>query len=516
MFIFILSLYAGCSLSEKGENADYAGRLPTIQPDYSGIVIPPNIAPLNFSVQEAGEEYIVQIHSAHGEPIRIQNSSGRIEISPEHWKRLLAENLGQQLIMEVSVNKQDGHWIRFDSVVNQIAYETADSYIAYRRLGPIFNQWKNMGIFQRCLEDFTEKPIFLNRLTQKNCMNCHNFWQNKPDRWLMHFRYKPGTCMVLMIDGEIRKIDTRTEFNKRPAAYPSWHPSGELIAFSAGPPFQFFHTIGETREELDRSSDIILYDIPTNTITTTNQISSPEFIEIWPAWSSDGRYLYFCSVPKIETFTAKSITNDDSLAYDKIKYDLMRIAYNPENHTWGKLETVLSSAGLGLSITEPKVSPDGKFLVFTAAEYSSFPIFRKGADLYLLDLLSGQYKRMELNSNRAEGYHSWSSNSRWIVFSSKREDGQFNRIYLSHIDSLGNASKAFILPQKDPSFYDAFLEIYNVPEFIKEPVRVSPQNLAKILLSQEKALSGILDPAVIRDKNLDKAKSDAQIQMPQK
>jgi Tol biopolymer transport system component len=313
------------------------------------------------------------------------------------------------------------------------------------------------------------------------------------------------------MNGEIKKIDTKTAFNG-PGGYPAWHPSGELIAFSVGKPMQFFHTIGETRDELDRSLDIIVYDIKSNTVTTVSEISSPDRIEVWPVWTPDGQYLYFCSAPKLETFYIKSQLGEDSLAYDKIKYDLMRISYDLSTHTWGKLETVISSAEIGLSISQPKISPDGRFLIYTASRYGSFPIFHSDADLYLLDLKSGRQERLALNSDRADGYHSWSSNSRWIIFSSKRQDTQFTQLYLSHMDSSGNSTKAFLLPQEQPDFYQKHLEVFNVPEFTKEPIRVSPRELAKAVFSN--ALAAKLDQKIILNKNIDKAKSAAQVKTP--
>jgi hypothetical protein len=491
LFILLLVLCTGCSTPEKSTDLPSAGRPPILHPDYSGIVIPPNIAPLNFSIKETGEEFIVRLHSKQGDPIRIQSGSGKIQIPIEPWKHLLAENHGQKLILNIFVKSLTGQWTSFNSVVNQIACESTDSYVVYRKFGPLFNQWKKMGIFQRCLESFDEKPIFLNQLTtDKQCMNCHNFYQHGTERWILHTRFGPGTAMLLTIDDVIKKIDTRTKFNKSPGGYPAWHPSGELIAFSAGPPTQYFHTIGETRDELDRALDIILYDVRTNTVSINPQLSSKKRVEVWPAWTPDGRYLFFCSAPQLETFFMKSQQGEDSLAYDKIQYDLMRISYNHQNGSWGELKTVVSSKEFGLSIAQPKISPDGRFLVFTASRYGSFPVFHSDADLYLLDLTTGRREKLALNSDRAEGYHSWSSNSRWLVFSSKREDGQFTRLYLSYIDSSGNASKAFILPQKDP------------------------QALAKAAYSNE--IPTQVDPNTIQNMSTDKAKSSVQGQIPLK
>jgi len=502
----LLFLCAGCSTTPEGRtDIQSAGRCACIEPDYSGILIPPNIAPLNFSIKESGNEYFVRIRSIKGDPIRIQNSSGNIQIPVDSWRRLLTENAGQQLIVDIFIRNQTDQWIRFDSVVNRITQAPIDNFIVYRRFGPLFNNFRKMGIFQRSLESFNEEPIFLNHLTSNNCVNCHNFWQKGTDRWLLHMRGGPGTSMLLTMDGKVRKIDTKTKFNG-PTAYPAWHPSGNLIVFSVNKLHLFFHQTGECRDVIDKYSDIILYDIPTNTITTTPAISSPDRMEIWPAWSPDGNFLFFCSAPKIETF--KNSDEDGDLAYDKIKYDLMRISYDPVNHIWGKLETVVSSAELKLSITEPRVSPDGRFVLFTAAHYSQFPIYLPSADLYLLDLANGKWRKLEVNSDQTDSFHSWSSNGRWIVFSSKRDDGLFTRPYFSFIDSLGNTFKPFVLPQENPLFYKTSLELYNVPEFTKEPVHLSPQFLAKAAFSKEDALSAKLDSNVILRAKIQKLQSN--------
>lgn len=495
-FCAVVFFSAGCSRSPEGRtDIQSANRGAVIQPDYSGLLIPPNIAPLNFLIKEAGQDYFVRIHSSHGDPIRIQNRTGHIQIPIKDWKRLLGENAGQPLTAEIFVRNQSGSWLNYTPIVNQISQDSIDGYLAYRKFGSLYNLFKKMGIYQRCLEDFSEKPVLVNKLTQDNCMNCHNFYQNKTDRWLLHLRGGPGTSMLLVTDGKAKKIDLKTKFNG-PAAYPAWHPSGELIAFTVSKLRLFFHETGECRDVLDRYSDIILYDIPTNTVTTTLDISSPDRMEIWPAWSPDGRTLYFCSAPKIETF--ENPENPSDIAYDKIQYDLMRMGYDPVQKTWGKLETVISAKESGLSITEPRVSPDGHFLLFTGAAYSQFPIYLQTADIYMLDLRTGKWKKSEANSDRADSFHSWSSSSRWIVFSSKRDDNIFTRPYFSHIDSSGSASKPFVMPQEDLVSQEVSLSVYNVPEFANEPVKMSPQALSDAAFSKpEEMLTAKLDPNVL-------------------
>jgi len=125
---------------------------------------------------------------------------------------------------------------------------------------------------------------------------------------------------------------------------------------------------------------------------------------------------------------------------------------------------VLSSDSTGLSIVMPGSRlmgiPD-----FLHVRLRVFPAFQKSSDIYCMDLATGDYRKLDCNSGESESWHAWSSNSRWIAFSSKRADGVFTRIYLCYIDKSGKSGKPFVLPQEDPFFYDSFMKTYSVPEF---------------------------------------------------
>lgn len=483
----LILIAAACSPApDRPFEAVSAGRAPKIVPDYASVTIPPNIAPLNFSVDEGGKGTVAVFRASGGDSVTVRSRSTVIRVPEKRWKRLLASAAGGSLEIDVFVRLESGAWTRFETVRNAVSSDSIDGFLTYRKLGPLYNLYTRMGIHQRNLETFEEKLVLNSRLAGDACMNCHTFHRGGTDRWLLHLRGGPGTSMLLTVDGRTRRVDTRTALNKAPAAYSAWHPSGEKIAFSVSQLLLFFHATGENRDVLDRSSDILVYDIRTNTVSAA--AADTNRMEIWPDWSPDGRALYYCSAPRLETYVNPP-GSDEPFAYDRIRYDLMRIPYDPESGAWGKPETVLSAADADASVLEPRVSPDGRFILATVSAYSQFPIYLRSADLALVDLRTGQWRRLsEANSDRAEGFHSWSSNGRWIVFASKRADGLFSRPYFCHVDPAGAASRPFVLPQEDPLFYGTFLENYNAPEMSVDPITVSPRALSRAAFDDRSAV----------------------------
>jgi dipeptidyl aminopeptidase/acylaminoacyl peptidase len=160
--------------------------------------------------------------------------------------------------------------------------------------------------------------------------------------------------------------------------------------------------------------------------------------------------------------------------FNRVKYSLCAISFDPESRRFGtRVDTLYhAKARGGMSVSYPRVSPDGKSLMFTLAGYGNFSIWHKDADLYMIDLQSKKTIRLDtLNSKDVESYHSWSSNSRWVVFSSRRMDGLYTRPYIAYINPNGEPAKPFLLPQKDVDFYHRFMKSYNIPEFITGKVK---------------------------------------------
>ena len=145
---------------------------------------------------------------------------------------------------------------------------------------------------------------------------------------------------------------------------------------------------------------------------------------------------------------------------------------------------VFDAAADSLSAVTPRPSPDGRYLLSGVGDHGSFHVWHEDGDLYLTDLATGRTRPLdELNSPRAESFKSWSSNSRWIVFTSRRDDGSYSRLYLSHFGADGRAGKPFLMPQRDPEQNRRLFKSYNVPEFTVDEVRWSTKKLEDILLS---------------------------------
>ena len=460
--------------AEAPPEAINTGRPPDIRPDYSGCTIPPNIAPLNFHVAEAGAEYRVKVYCGEEDGFVVASKSASIVIPPDKWRALLEENKGGELRFDVYVRNESLQWRRFQPIVNTVAREEIDPYIAFRRIGPVHVRYNHQDIMQQDLTNYELTPILQSPRGSDRCVNCHTFVNNDPQKMVLHMRGPNGVAMLLAEDDKVKKINTRTKYNPSPASYITWHPSGRFASFSAHSLVQLFHSTGFARDVFDYKSDIGFYFVEDNRVFIPSKVAEDDWLEIFPTWSRDGRWLYFCRTKM--TWPADARSNSSGVppeGYLDVRYDLMRVSYDIETGDMGEVETVLSAADAGKSILEPRVSPDGRFVLVTMCRAGNFPVYRESSDLYMVDVESRQYWPLEeANSDRADTWHCWSTNGRWIVFASKRRDNLFGKPYFSYIDQDGKARKAFILPQRDPTFYDSQLDNYNAPEFITGPVTV--------------------------------------------
>lgn len=466
--IFFACIAVSCNqpdLTGIKENPSY----PEIFPDYTGVTIPPDIAPLNFMISDKCDKALVLI-SGRTSKFEIRTSGNKVIIPSYKWEQLLHDNAGGSIKIEVS-ERTNGQWRRYTPFTIFVSDEAIDGYLVYRNLMPGFQNWNRMGIYQRSLGCFDAEPLIDSRLLPGTCMNCHSFMLNNPDNMVLHLRESYGGT-ILRTAGHLEKLNTRTEKMFAAAAFPYWHPSGRFIVFSVNRVNQIFHAKGPYRATaLDLKSDIVLYDIERREMIIPPGLSRDDKFETFPCFSPDGKTLYYCSADSLRM----------PAGFDSIKYSLCSVSFDEKKVEFSaETDILISSSETGKSYSIPRVSPDGKYMMFNVTDYGAFPSYNPEADLWLMDLGDRNYYPLDsLNSSDVESYHSWSSESRWVVFSSRRMDGLFSNLYIAYIDENGVGRKPFLLPQEDPDFHRTFLYSFNVPEFAIKPVALDPYQIER-------------------------------------
>ena len=454
---------------------------PTIFPDYNDVTVPCNIAPLNFML--SADEYeacVARISTPDG----MQQTYGngvKVLIPEEEWHAMLLAAKGRSIKVEVWGKKAD-EWLAFTPFEIHIAEQPIDEYLSYRLIEPSYIVYDYMEIAQRNLSSFEEKQIFNNKVACDNpkgqCINCHSYQNYKTDNMLFHARATRGGT-VIVNDGKISKVDLKRDYTISAGVYPAWHPTAKLIAFSTNETHQVFHTANANKVEVfDTASDLVLYDVATDSVSIISNDST--LLEVFPTWSPDGKYLYYCkSVPLPEEMHDKDIRT----TFQKVQYNVYRRAFDVASHAFGDEELVYDAASHDKRATLPRISPDGRYLLFAEGQYGCFHIWYHDADIVCLPLHEEGNSRLNLNrlnsKGFAESYPTWSSNGHWIMCASRRDDGNYSRVYIAYFNN-GKVAKAFLLPQEDPEQNTFRLKSYNRPEFMIEPVKIGVDEFSRV------------------------------------
>lgn len=460
LILVICSLLAGCASTP--DNPTLVNQFPRIYPDYKDVTIPVDICPLNFNYT-GGEYQTVDVVVKGSKAGEIHANGDYAKFDIDEWHRLTEQNKGGILTVTVCVER-DGEWSQYkDFTIHVSPYALDEWGLTYRRIAPGYEVYSHMGIFQRNLGNFEESVILDNRQVPGMCINCHVSNKTNPDQFTFHVRGNHGATLVQQ-NGKREWLNTKTDSTLGSCVYPYWHGSGKYIAYSTNTTRQGFHAIPNERIEVfDYGSDVQVYDPSTHELLLSPLLQTKDWSENEPVFSPDGKTLYFT--------TAKSQSYPSHFKDEK--YNLCKISFNPATGRFGnKVDTVFNASAMGKSLTWPKPSYDGKYIMFTLCDYGYFSIWHNESDQWLLDLNTGKARPMvEVNSNKADSYHNWNVNSHWFVFTSRRGDGLYSNLYLASIDEKGRISKPFLLPQENPGeYYSESLYSFNTPDFTSKKV----------------------------------------------
>lgn len=485
--IILLSCQSKYKIPNDAEATDQNA---PIYPDYKEIVIPSNIAPLNFRVNAKADQFVVSLTNEKGEQMLSgANNSGIVIFPIDSWKQYISQNKGQNITVTIYA-KQGNNWISYKTFPIQIAEEEIDNYLSYRLIEPGYEIYRQLGLYQRNLTDFSVRNIYENPrkiCKESHCVNCHNFQNYSAQRMLFHIRGTYGGTLVAN-NGKIEKINPKNDSILGNAVYPAWHPTQPLVLFSSNKTGQVFHMKDLQRVEvIDYASDLILYDV--NKREISNVLKTENALETFPTWSPTGDKVFFCqaSLPTRTTLSNDSAKISETVQhFDQLQYNLMSITYDSVQQTFGEPKLEVNCVEKNRSASQPRVSPDGRYVLFSMGNYGQFHVWHNTADLYILDLQTQEIRSLSAaNSRHSEAFHSWSSDGRWIAFASRRDDGSFTRIYICYFDRQGIAHKAFMLPQEDPTQNLSLFKSYNVPELTRDAVPYSEEQLRKVIYNTQ-------------------------------
>jgi tetratricopeptide (TPR) repeat protein len=210
------------------------------------------------------------------------------------------------------------------------------------------------------------------------------------------------------------------------------------------------------------------YDRTTGQLQPLPGADDPRFVQANSTWSPDGRYLVFARAeardPRPPGSTLATRANDPNEV--QLRYDLYRVPFN--DGKGGQAEPIRGASGNGMSNSFPKISPDGRWIVYVQARNGL--LMRPDSQLHIVPAEGGEARRMRCNTPLMNSWHSFSPNGRWMVFSSKSRT-PYTQMFLTHLDEEGNDSPAILIENST-----AANRAVNIPEF----VNIAPDGLLKI------------------------------------
>ena len=448
-------------------------------------VFPPEIIPPTFQWEDGSEgtdRWLVHLDFRDGNPsIDAVVQQQQWEPTDEEWKDIKARSLERPVNM--SILGFNGKTFRIINSKGVVVFSTSKDSVG----APIFYREVNLP-FEDAVKDPTEILWRFGRISDKQqppvvlenmpvCGNCHSFSINgrmvgldvdyANDKGSYAFTAVQGT-ISLSEDNIITWSDYRRNDNVNTFGLLSQvSPDGRYVistvkdrsVFVPKPDLYFSQLFFPIKGIL------AYYDSDTEEFHALPGADNPIYVQSNASWSPDGKYITFA---RSEAYRLKNLDSDVKVLLsaeeceeflsgrEEFIFDLYRIPFNEGR---GGVPQPLKGASLdGKSNFFAKYSPDGKWIVFCKAK--SYMLLQPDSELYIIPAEGGEPRRLRCNTDRMNSWHSWSPNSKWLVFSSK-QNSPYTQLFITHIDDQGFSSPPVLLKQFTSETMAA-----NIPEFV--------------------------------------------------
>jgi tetratricopeptide (TPR) repeat protein len=459
-----------------------AGRLDIAYP-LDGTLFPPEIVAPTFVWSDetagVGQWEVMLRFDGDPEPLRFETSETSWRPSQSDWAEIKRRSTSQDAVLAVVGVGPDGHAASSASVRIRTSTDPVGDSIFYREVPLPFIQavqdpsrirWRFGSV-----DSEEQPPVVLEDLPV--CGNCHSFSGDGAVLGLdVDYGNDKGGYAILPVSRQMvlndEKIITWSDYKREDdeatfGLLSQVSPDGRYVISTVKDRAVFVATPGIEFSQLffPIKGILVVYDTVTGEYAPLPGADDPEYVQSNPTWSPDGQYVVFA---RTKAYRNAAVANATTILLDEqdvpefiedkepYKFDLYRVPFNEGRG--GEAEPIEGASHNGMSNFFAKYSPEGKWIVFTKAE--NYMLLMPDSELYIIPAEGGEARRLRANTPRMNSWHSFSSNGRWLVFSSKANT-PYTQLFLTHIDEEGNSTPPVVLDRFTGTYGAA-----NIPEFV--------------------------------------------------
>jgi len=488
---FSLAIIASISACKSGVNSsEHSANAPkgalTIEYPLDETLFPPDIVAPKMvwrdETADVSEWQLAVNFQDDTESLRFYVQEPNWQPSEDEWTMIKTHSSAKDAQISVIGLNQKGDAISSGAVSIKTSKDPVGDSIFYREVPlPFIDAVKDPSQIRwrfGSVNSLERPPIVLEKLPV--CGNCHSFSGDGQTLGLdVDYGNDKGGYAILDVEKDMvlndEKIITWSDYKREDeeltfGLLSQVSPDGRYVISTVKDRAVFVATPGIEYSQLffPIKGILVVYDRETQTYTALPGADDPDYVQSNPTWSPDGKYVVFARAktyqkPSIADATSVLLNEQDVPEFtedrEPYKYDLYRVPFN--GGKGGKAEPIEGASNNGKSNFFAKFSPDGKWIVYTQAE--NYMLLMPDSELYIIPAEGGEARRLRANTDNMNSWHSFSSNSRWLVFSSKANT-PYTQLFLTHIDEDGNSTPPVVLDR-----FTGEDRAANIPEFVPLP-----------------------------------------------